>query len=220
MKPTLIYCYDAYCGWCYGFSKVITTIEKEFKKEFEFEVLSGGMILPKKPVHIEATAHYIKEAYKTVEEYSGVKFGDDYLWHINNPDLSDWFPNSEKPAIALCIFKEYYPERQVEFAADLQYALHFEGRDLTDDEAYRHLLEKYSIQTEAFYEKLKSDAYKQKAHYEFALCKQLQVTGYPCVLIQLSESKFYLLSRGYTSYENIKARIENILSENNIPSNQ
>lgn len=220
MKPVLIYCYDAYCGWCYGFSKVITTIEKEFNNQFEFEVLSGGMILPEKPVHIEATAQYIKEAYKTVEEYSGVKFGDDYLWHINHPDLSDWFPNSEKSAIALCIFKEYYPERQIEFAADLQYALHFEGRDLTDDEAYRHLLEKYSIQPEAFYEKLKSDEYKQKAHYEFALCKQLQVTGYPCVLIQLSESKFYLLSIGYTSYDNIKARIENIFSENNNPSNQ
>jgi putative protein-disulfide isomerase len=220
MKPVLIYCYDAYCGWCYGFSKVITTIEKEFSNQLEFEVLSGGMILPEKPVHIEATAHYIKEAYKTVEEYSGVKFGEDYLWHINHPDLSDWFPNSEKPAIALCIFKEYYPQRQIEFAADLQYALHFEGRDLTDNEAYRHLLEKYSIQPESFYEKLKGDKYKQKAHYEFALCKQLQITGYPCVLIQLSESKFFLVSRGYTSYENLKARIENILSENINTSHQ
>jgi len=220
MKPTLIYCYDAYCGWCYGFSKVITTIEKEFNNQFEFEVLSGGMILPEKPVHIQATAHYIKDAYKTVEAYSGVKFGEDYLWHINHPDLSDWFPNSEKPAIALCIFKEYYPERQIEFAADLQYALHFEGRDLTDDEAYRYLLEKYSIQPEVFYEKLKSDEYKEKANYEFALCKQLQVTGYPCVLIQLSESKFYLVSRGYTSYENIKARIDNVLSENIKTSHQ
>lgn len=220
MKPILIYCYDAYCGWCYGFSKVITSIEKEFNYQLEFEVLSGGMILPEKPVHIEATANYIKEAYKTVEEYSGVTFGDDFLWHINNPDLSDWFPNSEKPAIALCIFKEDYPKRQIEFAADLQYALHFEGRDLTDDEAYRHLLEKYSIQPEIFYEKLKSDAYKEKAHYEFALCKQLQVTGFPCVLLQLSDSKFYLVSRGYTSYENIKTRIENILKENDKKSTQ
>ncbi|MFY7964265.1 MAG: DsbA family protein [Chitinophagaceae bacterium] len=215
MKPILIYCYDAYCGWCYGFSKVITSIEKEFNQQLDFEVLSGGMILPEKPVHIEATAHYIKQAYKTVEEYSGVTFGEDYLWHINNPDLSDWFPNSEKPAIALCVFKEYYPERQIEFATDLQYALHFEGRDLTDDEAYKHLLEKYSIQPEAFYEKIKSDTYKEKAHYEFALCKQLQVTGFPCVLLQLNDNKFYLLSRGYTSYEDLKKKIDNVLKENN-----
>ncbi|MBT9485731.1 DsbA family protein [Sediminibacterium sp.] len=210
MKPILFYCYDAYCGWCYGFSRVMTQIANHFP-DLQIEVLSGGMILPEEPVHISATAGYIQSAYKTVEEYSGVSFGPDYLWHINNPDLSDWYPNSEKPAIALSIFKEIYPEKQVEFAADLQKSLHFEGRDLTDDEAYKHLLEKYSIQPELFYERLKSEEYKEKANYEFALVKQLQVTGYPCVLLQESETKFHLLARGYTSYPDLKARLERAL---------
>jgi putative protein-disulfide isomerase len=178
----------------------------------QIEVLSGGMILPETPVHISATAGYIQKAYKTVEEYSGVKFGADYLWHINNPDLSDWYPNSEKPAIAMCIFKEIYPDRQVAFAADLQEALHNEGRDLTDEEAYRHLLEKYSIQPELFYEKLKSDAYKEQAYYEFALVKQLQVTGYPCVLLQMNETKFHLLARGYTTYKDLSERLRTVLA--------
>jgi putative protein-disulfide isomerase len=178
----------------------------------QIEVLSGGMILPETPVHISATAGYIQKAYKTVEEYSGVKFGADYLWHINNPDLSDWYPNSEKPAIAMCIFKEIYPDRQVDFAADLQEALHNEGRDLTDEEAYRHLLEKYSIQPELFYEKLKSDAYKEQAYYEFALVKQLQVTGYPCVLLQMNETKFHLLARGYTTYKDLSERLRTVLA--------
>lgn len=213
MNPVIFYCYDAYCGWCYGFSPVIKKIEAEYHNILHTEVLSGGMILPEKPVHIGASANYILNAYKTVEEYSGMEFGKDYLWHLENPDLSDWYPNSEKPAIAMCVFKEYYPERQVEFAADLQIALHFEGRDLTDDAAYNHLLEKYSIQAEAFFTKMKSEEYKEKAHYEFALCKQLQVTGYPCVMLQSGESKFYLLAKGYTSYDNLKARIENVLSD-------
>lgn len=171
------------------------------------------MILPEEPVSIAATAGYIQKAYKTVEEYTGITFGPDYLWHINHPDLSDWFPHSEKPAIALCIFKEFYPDQQVAFASDLQYALHFEGRDLTDDEAYRHLLEKYSIHPETFYEKLKSDTYKEQAYYEFSLVKQLQVTGYPCVLIQISETKFHLLARGYTDFDTLKSRLDNVLSE-------
>jgi putative protein-disulfide isomerase len=213
--PILFYCYDAYCGWCYGFSNVIKQIAEDFKHQFQFDVLSGGMILPEKPVHIGVTAGYIQKAYHNVEDMSGVKFGDDYLWHINNPDLSDWFPNSEKPAIAMCIFKEFYPDRQVEFAADLQYALHFEGRDLTDYAAYAHLLEKYSIQPESFYQKLQSDAYKEQAHYEFQLCKQLQVTSFPTVLVQTAESKFYLVSRGYTSYDNLAARLTNLLTELN-----
>ncbi|MEQ1796530.1 MAG: DsbA family protein [Lacibacter sp.] len=213
MQPTLIYCYDAYCGWCYGFSPVIKKIAEAYKDKLHAEVLSGGMVLPEHPVHISATAGYIKEAYHTVEERTAIKFGEDYLWHINNPDKSDWFPSSEKPAIALCIFKEIYPERQVEFVADLQYSLHYEGRDLTDNEAYRHLLEKYEINADDFYSKLKSEDYKEKAYYEFQLCKQLQVTGFPQVLIQMTETKFHLLARGYTDYDTLAKRIELVLTE-------
>ena len=210
---TLIYCYDAYCGWCYGFSEVIKKIHSQYKNKMDFEVLSGGMILPEEPVSIGATAKYIESAYKRVEEITGIKFGEDYLWHITHPDVSDWFPNSEKPAIALCIFKEYYPGKQISFAADLQYALHFEGRDLTDDEAYRLLLDKYNIPTEDFYEKMDDEEYKEQAHYEFALCKQLNVTGFPAVFIQLSDSKFYLIAEGYTSFEALQERIEKVLTE-------
>jgi len=213
---TLIYCYDAYCGWCYGFSEVIRKINSEYKNKLEFEVLSGGMILPEEPVSIGATAKYIEESYKRVEEITGIKFGEDYLWHIEHPGASDWFPNSEKPAIALCVFKDYFPDQQVSFAADLQYALHFEGRDLTDDEAYRLLLEKYNIPDEEFYEKLQDEEYKERAHYEFALCKQLKVSGFPAVFLQLSESKFYMVAQGYTDYETLKERMVNVLKENKL----
>ena len=209
--PILIYCYDAYCGWCYGFSPVIKKIAADYKSVMQTDVLSGGMILPEKPVHISTSAGYILNAYKNVEELSGIKFGEDYLWHIKNSDDSDWYPNSEKPAIAMCIFKEFYPERAIEFAGDLQHALHFEGRDLTDDEAYRLIIEKYSIQPEIFYEKLKSETYKEMAYYEFSLMKQLQVTGYPCVFVQTGELKFNMVARGYTDYNTLKERIDNIL---------
>jgi putative protein-disulfide isomerase len=213
MKPVLFYCYDAYCGWCYGFSPVIKKIAAEFSDRLDIEVLSGGMILNEEKQSIAGMAPYIQKAYKTVEERTGIQFGEDFLWHIFHYDLSDWYFDSEKAAIALCIFKEYYPARQVEFVSDLQYAFKYEGRDLTDDEAYRHLLEKYSIQPEAFYQKLHSEEYKEKAHYEFQLCKQLRVTGFPCVLLQTADNKFYLLSRGYTDYDSLKTRLENVLQE-------
>ena len=213
MKHSLIYCYDAYCGWCYGFSPVIKKIAAHFATQLDTEVLSGGMLINEAVQPIEKMAHYIEGAYKNVEELTGIKFGDDYLWHIKNPQLSDWEMNSEKPAIAMCVFKEYYPERQVEFAADLQYALHFEGRDLCDDEAYRHLLEKYSINEEAFFSKLKSEAYLNQAKYEFSLCKQLQVTGFPAVMFQENDSKFHLLARGYTDFETLTERIDRVTKD-------
>lgn len=214
--PVIIYCYDAWCGWCYGFSPVIKKVAEEYGDRLSFEVLSGGMIIMDNPRPISSMAGYIQKAYKVVEDRTGIRFGQDFLWHIFNPDKSDWFPDSEKSAIAMCVFKEYYPDKQVAFASDLQYALKYEGRDLTDNEAYRHLLEKYNIPAEEFYSKLQDEAYKEKAEYEFALCKQLRVTGFPTVLIQISETKFWLLARGYTDYDTVKQRLESVLAENGI----
>jgi putative protein-disulfide isomerase len=206
MSPTLIYCYDAYCGWCYGFSPVIRQLSEKFPA-LPVEVLSGGMILPEKPVPISATASYIRAALPRVEATTGVQFGSDYRWHIEQPELSDWFPHSEKPAIALAVFRSIHPHRQLEWAADLQFSLFWEGRDLTDDEAYRHLLEKYALADDVFYEKLHNPYYRQLAYEDFATCKKLQVTGYPCVLLQHSEVSFSLLARGFTDAVTLQARL-------------
>jgi putative protein-disulfide isomerase len=91
--------------------------------------------------------------------------------------------------------------------------LNGEGRDLDDDEAYRHLLDKYNIQPEAFYEKLQSDEYKELAFDEFAQCRQLQADGFPAVLMQLNESKFYMLAKGYTDFDTLEERTQKALKE-------
>ena len=213
MRPTIYYCFDAWCGWCFGFSGVINKISEEYRSDIFFDALSGGMIPVENKQPIKATAAYIKNAYHQIEELAEVKFGEYYLWHINNPDESDWFPESLTPAKAMCILKESHPEKSVAFASALQKALFIEGRDLSDPEAYRHLLPAFNLDEEDFFGKLKQDAYTEKAKYEFALVKQLQVNGFPCVLMQVSDTKFYLLARGYTSYEDLKQRIENVLTE-------
>ena len=211
--PTLIYIFDPYCGWCYGFSEVIKRIADEYKDKLAFETLSGGMILNDKPPHFGPMARYVQTAYKQAEKVTGVKFGEDFLWHVFHPEETDWYPDSLKAAVALCIFKEYFPDRSVHIAADLQYALNYEGRDLTDNEAYRHLLDRYQISADDFYKKLADKEYEEKAFYEIALVKQLQVKGFPCVLIQVSDSKFFQVAQGYTDYETVKARIDKVLEE-------
>ena len=216
MKPKIIYCYDAYCGWCYGFSPVIKELWLKHREQFDFETISGGMIPVEATKHIGAIAEYIQGAYQTVEQMTGVTFGKDYLWHIFNPDESDWYPNSEMAAIAMAIFRELYPDQTIAFASDLQYALYEEGRDLTDKEAYRHFLEKYSIEADVFYQKLASEAYKEKAYYDFSLIKQLRVNGFPTVFLQLDDAKLYMIARGFSTLEDVEQRMNKILVENNI----
>jgi putative protein-disulfide isomerase len=212
MQPILIYCYDAWCGWCYGFSSVMQQLQQKYAERLPIEVISGGMILPEKPIPVKMMAPFILEHYPKVEAVTGVRFGADFLWHMKNPDQSDWFPSSEKSAVALAIFKTYLPERQLDFAADLQHALFVEGRDLTDDEAYRHLLVKYGIDEIAFYEQMRQVSFLQKAREEFELCKKLQATGFPQLMLRVSENKIFLITRGYADYASVELKIEPILS--------
>lgn len=190
---------------------------EQYKRNFHFEVLSGGMIPKSSAKPIKAMAAFIGDAYTRVEELTGAQFGADYLWHIQHPGESDWVPESLTPAIALCIFKEYAPGMQVHIAADFQKALFEEGRDLSDGEAYRHLLLKYEVPEEDFYKKLKDEAYEEKARYEFALCQQLKVTGFPKLLLQVSDTRFYLVAEGFTPFDTLNARLENILIELRAP---
>ena len=213
-RPLLIYCYDAWCGWCYGFSRVIHTISSEFSPMMDVEVLSGGMILPENPVHIGVMADYILKAIPVVEQTTGVTFGEDFMWHIRNSGDSDWYPHSEKPAVALCVLKEMVPINPVSLAADLQFALHEEGRDLTDNEAYRHLLEKYGVDPAEFYEKLESDEYIDLAHQEFSLVRQLKVDGYPAVFVQTTPGKVHMVASGYTAENDLRQRIQSVLNPN------
>lgn len=209
----LIYCYDAYCGWCYGMSEVIKKLDQTIGHKLPIEVLSGGMLIPNKPFEISEIAPIMLDIYPKIEASTGVKFGEDYLWHINNPDKSDWFPNSLMPAIALTIIKEHAPEKQVQFATDIEFALFSEGRDLTDPEAYRHLLEAYDITADEFYAKLQDEVYIDKATAEFAIVSQLGITSFPVLLLQINENKFYLVSKGYVDYDTIISRIDGINNE-------
>lgn len=192
---------------------MIRQIEQTYNKWFDFEVVSGGMILPEKPRHIRQLAEYLVKNSQEVSQLTGAEFGKDYLWHIRNPEESDWFPNSEKPAIALSIFRELYPYAAVHIAADLQYALFYEGRDLTDNEAYRHLLEKYNIPADEFYTKLASVEYRQKAREDFELCKQLKISGYPALFIQFNEGRLFELASGYTAYDSIIRRLTDLVNQ-------
>ena len=210
-KFSIIYVYDALCGWCYGFSPVIKKVFEKYQTQFNFEVISGGMILGEREGPIGEVAAYIKDAYKTVENTTGVKFGEIFV----NEVLEDGklYFSSEKPSIALSVFKTIYPQKAIPFAHDLQSAIYYDGLDLSKDESYIVLAEKYQINGHEFIEKLNAEEFKQAAYYDFALAKQLQVTGYPAVLIKTGESNFYMIAKGYTDLESIELRIQNVLKE-------
>ena len=130
----LIYIYDALCGWCYGFSPVINDFAEKFKEELDIQVVSRGMIRGDRIGPIGEVAPYIKDAYKTVEDSTGVKFGEAFLQAIL-ADGSTVF-TSIPASIALSVFKTLQPENSLKYATDLQKAIYLDGVQPLDISAY------------------------------------------------------------------------------------
>jgi len=209
-KPKIIYVFDALCGWCYGFSPVIKAVNENYCDQFNFEVLSGGMMLGEKEGRIGLIAPYIKSAYKQVEETTGIVFGEPFLHELDKGQL---YFGSEFPAIGLAVLKSHLPDQAVHLAHELQNCIYFDGKGPSDPEVYRFIAVNHGVDPDLVEKQLQEESFKQAAYYEFALSRQLQVSGYPAAFIQTTDSKFYMIARGYADYETMELRINNVLKE-------
>ena len=210
MKPKIIYVYDALCGWCFGFSPVMQAIHGAYCKEFDFEIISGGMMLREGAGRVSKVAAYIRDTYKRVEETTGIIFG---LAFLKNLEEGEMIFNSETPAMALSAFKRMQPENAFEFAVHIQNSVYFDGKEPEHIDLYRYLAVNYGIDPDEFERRMTSQAAKDEAHYDFALAKQLNVSAYPAVFIQQNDTHFYMVAKGYADYETMEFRIRNVKKE-------
>ncbi len=202
-KPKIIYVTDAMCGWCYVFGNVMSEIQTEFENDFDFIAISGGMIVGDRIGPISEMAEFIKSAYPRVEQYTGVKFGEDYVKLL---DEGTYMANSIKPAIALNAFKSYLPLKSVEFSHDLQYAHFYQGKNINEKEAILEITEQYGINATEFVERMNDDRIHQLTFQEFEYVKKAGITGFPAVLCE-SEKGVYMVSSGYRSLEDMRTII-------------
>lgn len=202
-KDTIYYVFDPMCGWCYGFSHVIQEAAKAYENDFEFVVISGGMVVGEREGPIGDFADYILGVYKRLEETTGVKVGEPYLQKLRDKSL---YSSSVVPSIAMKVFEEFKPNKMVEFAGAIQKAMFVDGLDLRSDEVYKKLVQPYGIDTTVFLNKLHSDEYRKKAFDGFKQSAQLGVQGFPAVLAQ-KNGKYYRISNGFVDKKQLFATL-------------
>jgi putative protein-disulfide isomerase len=204
-KPVLYYVYDPLCGWCYGFSPVITKIQENWKDKIDIEVISGGMILEDRVGPVSEVAPYIKTAYKRVEETTGVTFGEAYLVDLLGEGKT--IMNSWYLCVAMTVFKSSDKKNQLAFASALQKAVYFDGMAPEDTEAIARLAETFGLDAKAFKESMDSEEMKYATKQEFQFAQDLSATGFPTLVIKVGE-EYFLMARGYVSYEVLSERLE------------
>ena len=211
-KMKVVYVYDAHCSWCFAFSDVIKQLEEKYKEVFDFEVLSGGMVIGDKIGDLSKTIDpkQLLPVYERITTMTGAKFGEKYLDKIRS---GKYYANSVTPAIALSVFKSYGNPREIEFAHSLQSKMFQEAKAVNDDDLYRSVAIDFGIDGEEFLAKMKEESFETAARYEFALSRQLEVTAYPQVLVQATEKQFYLISKGYTDFPSLETQIQSVMEE-------
>jgi putative protein-disulfide isomerase len=142
-----------------------------------------------------------------VEESTGTKFGDTFIKDVLMPGHA--ILSSEKPSRAVTICKMLKPEKTVAFVHDLQKAFYYEGKDLQEDATYRPLARSYGMDEDLFLQMLNTPEVAKKTQEDYSYATSLGVTGFPTVMYHDADTML-LLSRGYSTYEEMRQRIDSI----------
>lgn len=207
--PQIIYVYDALCGWCYGFSSVMDQVYAKYNNGVDFEVISGGLVTDDRIGPIGDVAPYIQDAYKDVEETTGVTFGPEFLRKLEEGTMMF---TSLPAAVAMTVFKMYQPEKSVEYASAMQNAIYFEGMPPAPYDGYAILASTFGIDEEAFLKQMNNPMIQQEAYAEFTIAYDLGVTGFPAVFLRNGKD-IYKVSAGYTDLNSITTRIDELLAK-------
>jgi putative protein-disulfide isomerase len=209
-KPTLIYIYDALCGWCYGFSPVMQKLYEAYQDRIAFEVLSGGMITGRRVQPLSAMADYIRQASQLLAEVTGVSPSEDY--YSNILEKGTYRSDSLPPAIALNILKEKSPEDQFPLAQAIQHLYYTQGQDLNQVETYLPLAREKGWEEETFKKKFVDPAYADRAREEFKQVQEWGLDGFPAVLGKKGTA-LVLISHGYQPFEQVNEAVKQLLEE-------
>lgn len=204
-KPKLIYIFDPLCGWCYGFSPVMQSLQDQYQGVFDFEVVAGGMMTGDNVRTAAEMANFLKGAYPNVEKRTGVTFGEDFLeGTLNSPNRRF---NSMPACQALALFKQEKPEQALNYAHALQKAIYQEGIDCEDEQALAAVAASFGLEAQAFAQKLGTPEAEELAKQDFARAAYFGAKGFPTLLFE-KDGEYFLLSNGYIDAEPLQNWLE------------
>lgn len=204
---SLVYVWDAYCGWCYGFSGSLRTLH-ENHPELPLTVVSGGLFVGERSLPIKQYPH-IPEANKRISELTGVVFGEGYQELLAN---GSFVLDSEGAAIGFSALRSMAPQQVLSFASSMQHAFYYEGKSLSEVETFREIAIAHDLDPDVLTERMKEKATINDAYADFAKVHQLNVSGYPSLLLKKGD-EYMSLGGGAMTAEKLEDRLKEILEK-------
>ncbi len=187
---SLIYVWDAYCGWCYGFSNSLRTFHQNHL-ELPIEVLSGGLFIDDRSQAMAAYPH-IPEANKRIAQLTGAEFGAPYNKLVND---GTFIMDSEAAAIGFSALRSLAPEQEVNLAAAMQRAFYYEGKSLSDIQTYQDIAKQLNLDEQKVIDRIINPETRDLVQQEFVAASNLGARSYPTLFLK-KDNTLYPLGGG------------------------
>ncbi|WP_422359507.1 DsbA family protein [Reichenbachiella sp.] len=201
----LIYVGDPMCSWCWGITNHLERLKEEYKEQFGFELILGGLRPGGGEEWAEDFRAMIRQHWEHVEEASGQPF--DYSFF----EREQFNYDTEPSARAVRVVRDMDASKEWSFYKRLQQAFYAENQDVHDLATYKLLCEELDLDYNTFESLFLSQGYKQLVYQDFARAQQMGVRGFPAVVLKKGE-EYFAVSMGYSDYDKMKSTVESILA--------
>lgn len=199
----LIYFSDPMCSWCWGFSPVVTAIQRRFGSGLPIRLVMGGLRPgTDTPMSAEAwsglAGHWVH-----VTEASGQPF---------HPDLAQrtgFVYDTDPAARAVVILRRYDMAMAIAFLQRAQQAFYAENQDITDAGVLADLAAEFGVERESFLSLMASEEAKKETWSDYATSQRAGVTGFPTLVAgPNAEGVYGAVTRGYNTPEQVLAVLD------------
>ncbi|MFF4403423.1 DsbA family protein [Streptomyces sp. NPDC001262] len=198
----LVYVFDAYCGWSYGFSPTLDEITRR-RPGLPVEVVSGGLFTGSRRVPIREFG-YVQGSNAKISEMTGVEFGAAYERLIAD---GSFVMDSEAAARGMAALRQAAPERAAELAGALQEAFYADGLSLSDTATYRKVAEAAGLDANAVARAFEAPAAAAAARGDFRRSAEFGVQGFPTLLAVDDAGQATVLAVGHAGADEVERRL-------------
>ncbi len=201
---------DVYCPWCYAFGLVLDRLLD--RHPLPMDVLGGELV--DEPTSIERKLSgmpNMKARFQRMSETTGRPFGQAYL-DLLDPGRGGMIMDSRAMSVPLAAMRHLAPGRGKEQLEALQRAVYNDGLDVLDPAVQARAcgVDEGELRALCAREDIRSEA---RADLERGTAILDEFFIYPTLYLEGDDGVLHLLARGYTPWENVRARLEAALAE-------
>jgi putative protein-disulfide isomerase len=178
-EAQIVYVFDAYCGWCYGFGPTVQQFWELNRGRIPFTAISGGLFLGERRLPLRTFGH-IEASNARISQLTGATFGEKYHALVRDGSL---VLDSESAAAGFAALREQAPDRAIELTNAIQRAFFQRGSSLSDVETFNALAREFALDPDRMAKYFHGTDARPAAMQDFSLARALGANAFPALLV-------------------------------------